>query len=252
MSLEATSASTARLVLIGPPSGWRDEAVEVLSQAWYLVTTLDHGADIVAGDVPRADLAIVDLGLRSPSGVEICANLRNRSSVVLLAVGPGAAEDEIVAACEAGADGCLVSPISSRILLARVAGLLRRIPAPARQWRNEPLRCGTLTLDPETGTTTVQGAPVLFRGGELELLEVLMANSHRVVRRGEMLGAISVPGVSDADLDGYLRRLREHIEELDAGCAIRTIRKVGVRLVESQDADAMAFELESIGPNAWA
>lgn len=253
MPPEATAASTARIVIVAPPSSWRDDAVDELTRAWYLVTTIDDGRDIVgAGDVPRADLAVVDLGLRDPSGVEICASLRARSAVVLLAVGIVAAEDEIVAACESGADGCLVSPMSSRILLARVAGLLRRIPAPVRQWANEPLCCGELSLDPDSGTVTVHGLLVSFRTGELELLEVLLTNSHRVVRRGELLAALSATGVSDADLDGYLRRLRERIEELDAGCAIRTIRKVGVRLVTSDDAAGLSLDLESVGPTDWA
>lgn len=254
MDDEARAASTARLVIIAPPGAWRDEAVEVLTQAWYLVSTIDHGGDLVAGggEVSRADLAIVDLALHAPSGIDICAVLRSRSSVVVLAVGPGAAEDDVVAACEAGADGCLVSPMSARILLARVAGLLRRIPAPARQWVNEPLRCGELTFDPASGVATVAGAVEAFRIGERELLEVLMANSHRVVRRGELVAALSATGVSDSDLDGYLRRLREHIEVLDAGCAIRTIRKVGLRLVASSDAAGLDLDLESVGPTAWA
>ena len=250
---EASAGSTARLVIVGPPGPWRDAAVEVLTQAWYLVTTIDDGIDIVHGAVtPRADLAIVDLGLSAPSGVEICAALRSRSAVVLLAVGPTAREDEIVAACEAGADGCLGAPASPRILLARVAGLLRRIPAPARQWMSAPLSCGELVLDPETGATTARGERVLFRGAERELLEVLITNHHRVVRRSELVASLSSAGVSDNDLDGHIRRLREHIDELGVGCTVRTIRKVGVRLVQDDVVFEDPADLLELRPSALA
>jgi DNA-binding response OmpR family regulator len=251
LSLEGAGAgATAHVLVVATPSPWRSGLVEVLEQAWYLVEPVDDGASIVEQrGVPRADLAIVDLGLREPSGLTVCATVRARSSIILLAVATDPSEEVVIDACNAGADGVLSAASSPRILLARVRGLLRRIPV--RATVSEDVSVGALTADIDTGELTVHGQPLVLRPAEHELLSTLVHSHGKVVSRAELLSRLTVVDLRDADLDGALRRLREVLALHRCGCTIETVRKVGVRLVAIAGEVTEAVSI-SPRPTVWA
>lgn len=234
------------MLVVAAPGGWRTELVEGLEQAWFAVATLDDGAALVDGaPMPRADLAVVDLGLRSPSGLSVCRALRSQSPLALLAVAAAATEDDIVEACEVGADGFLPTTASVRVVLARLRGLLRRIPL--RSDRTGALELGRLHLAEEGGGADVGGVALPLRPAELEVLTVLLEQRDRVVTRSELAARLSVMRVGDVELDGCLRRLRELLDRLDAGCTIRTVRKVGVQLVAPAAEPVVGTPVPAVG-----
>ena len=67
---------------------------------------------------------------------------------------------------------------------------------------------------------------------EFRLLATLAARPGSVVRRRELVSSAWPDGaiVHDNTLDTYLKRLRRHLRELDAGIEIRTVRGVGYEL----------------------
>ena len=79
------------------------------------------------------DLVILDLGLPSMDGLEVCRRLRadGRTAPILILTAR-ADEVDTVVGLDAGADDYVTKPFRLAELLARVRALLRRTPAGGR------------------------------------------------------------------------------------------------------------------------
>lgn len=74
----------------------------------------------------RTDLVILDLGLPDMNGLEFIRELRGWSRLPILILSARSAEQDKIAALDAGADDYLAKPFGVGELLARVRALLRR------------------------------------------------------------------------------------------------------------------------------
>jgi CheY-like chemotaxis protein len=85
------------------------------------------------------DLVIADVAMPEPSGYEICRHVKESGRPVPVLLLAGAFEPfEDDRARECGADGILLKPFESRVLLERVEDLLSAEPAVRRDVREEP------------------------------------------------------------------------------------------------------------------
>ena len=176
------------------------------------------------------DIALVDLRLPARSGLAVCGALRARSLLPIIAVGADTGEQAVLSAFASGADQVVTLGTSSRLVVARLRALLRRVP-PRSNIRIEPRRDGVVTIDETTGTVLVTGAVVKLSRREMEVLRVLLAHAGRVVTRAELAG--SWPTLSaDRRLDFVIRRLRQKLEVVDGQRRISAVRGVGFRFEE--------------------
>jgi DNA-binding response OmpR family regulator/HPt (histidine-containing phosphotransfer) domain-containing protein len=174
------------------------------------------------------DLLIIDRGLPSLNGLEVCRRLRaqgSRTPILMLTVRDSS--DDIVAGLDAGADDYLVKGCDAAQLLARVRALLRRgNAAPVLSW-------GDLCLDPALTQVTYQGQPMPCRPREYELLELLLRNPQRLLTRSAIIDHLWP--MDDTPVEGSITNLMKDLRQRlkAAGMVlnpIETVYGLGYRL----------------------
>lgn len=156
-------------------------------------------------------LIVLDLGLPDRDGIELIRELRVWSQVPVLVLSARAAENEKIAALDAGADDYLTKPFGVGELRARVRAMLRRRAAPV----DEPVvvfgdvRVDRLHRSVERGGATVHLTPIEYR-----LLCALIAAAGRVLTHRQLLKEIWGPGRTEQShyLRVYVGHLRQKLE----------------------------------------
>jgi len=183
------------------------------------------------------DLVVLDIMLPRLDGLEVCKQLRARSSVPIIML--TARDDELdkVLGLELGADDYITKPFSIREFRSRVRALLRRAQAPRRDERSgdeeeQLLERNGLVVDVPRRTVQVRGEPVQLTYVEFELLRTLIAHPGRVYRRRMLLEALwgSADFRDPRTIDVHVRHLREKLEPDSRNPEyILTVRSVGYR-----------------------
>lgn len=205
------------------------------------VETTETGEDALSRlAATRFDVAILDVMLPGIDGFEVAQRMRAAANFtpVLMLTARGRTED-VLKGFAAGADDYLAKPFELEILLARVAGLLRR-----REWANaaaKPVyRIGDRVIDFENLELRAGGRVLQMTRMEADLLKYLVDREGRTVSRKSLLE--EVWGVhEDTDtraIDAFIVRLRRYIEDEPAQPRhLLTVRGVGYRFV-AQATDA--------------
>jgi len=182
------------------------------------------------------DLVVLDIMLPKLDGLEVCKRLRAESSVPIIMLTARDDEFDTVLGLELGADDYITKPFSIREFRSRVRALLRRAGAPRRdQPAAEPLVAGTVALDPDRRSASVDGKSLDLTYVEFELLRTLVAQPGKVFSRRALLQAIWGDSSyrEPRTIDVHVRHLREKLE-LDPSEpeVILTVRGAGYRLRE--------------------
>jgi two-component system response regulator PhoP len=175
------------------------------------------------------DLAIIDLGLPTLSGVELIKTLRadGKAYPILVLTARDRWQDK-VEALKLGADDYVVKPFNTEELLARVDALLRR----AGGWAQSELVCGPITLDTRTQEVKVSGAKLEFTSFEYKLLEYLMLHAGEVLSKTQITEELYA---EDFERDSnviqvFIGRLRRKLDPDSKYKPIETLRGRGFRL----------------------
>ena len=178
----------------------------------------------------RPDLIILDLGLPDGDGVEVTRRVREWSQVPIIILSVREAEQEKVAALDAGADDYLTKPFGLSELLARTRVVMRR---QVREATEPVVRAGNLTVDLARRTVMVDNEPVSLTPTEYALLRVLALQAGRVLTPGQLLWEVWGMGYEDEVhmLRVNMSNLRRKIEADSARPTyIQTEPGVGYRL----------------------
>ena len=132
-------------------------------------------------------------------GLEVCRQLRAKSSVPIIMLTAKAEEIDKVLGLEIGADDYITKPFSMREFRSRVRAALRRAEMGAElDGDEEPLERGDLHIDFAKRTIELRGEPVQLTYVEFEILAVLAAppraRLHARHAAGPHLGRLRVPG----------------------------------------------------------
>jgi two-component system, OmpR family, response regulator RegX3 len=212
------------------------EALTVgLKREGFRVQTAADGAEALElFDVVKPDLVLLDVMLPKISGVDVCRELRRRSTVPIIMVTAKGSEIDTVVGLEVGADDYVTKPYRLRELVARMRAVLRRRPVDGsvRAAAGDVLEVGDVRLDPERHEVDIRGEPVKLPLKEFELLEILLANAGRVLPRDTLIDRVwGTDYVGDTKtLDVHVKRLRAKVEEDPAApTRIVTIRGLGYK-----------------------
>ncbi len=184
-------------------------------------------------EATQPDVVLLDVMLPKVSGIDVCRQIRARSSVPIIMVTAKGAEIDTVVGLEVGADDYVTKPYRLRELVARIRAVLRRATVPAAPGPgDEVLEVGDVRLDPERHEVVIRGTPVQLPLKEFELLEVLLTNAGRVLPRDTLIDRVwGGDYVGDTKtLDVHVKRLRAKVEDDPANpTRIVTIRGLGYK-----------------------
>ncbi len=182
------------------------EGLEVVVEA-----SLERAVETWYADTP--DLSIVDVRSSRGERLEVCRSLRNVSVAPMLVILPEGNEREILEVYQAGADDCIVGPVSPAVFQARVLAWARRswtIPLESvrgiwtKSWELDPQKHALVRAD---------GKSIALTNFELRLLYVLMSEPGRIFTADELVhSSRRVPMPSgETSFKKVMERLRKKI-----------------------------------------
>jgi two-component system response regulator RegX3 len=229
-------SESAPVVLVVEDEASYVEALTVgLGREGFVVRVARDGAEALERfDAVQPEVVLLDLMLPTVSGIDVCRQIRSRSSVPIIMVTARDGEIDTVVGLEVGADDYVTKPYRMRELVARMRAVLRRAPhaTGADTDPDDVLEVGDVRLDRRRHEVWVAGEVVSLPLKEFELLELLLANAERVVHRDTLIDVVwGTDYVGDTKtLDVHMRRLRAKVDTNPARPSkITTVRGVGYR-----------------------
>jgi two-component system KDP operon response regulator KdpE len=225
--------AAARILIVDDEPSILATMAPLLRARGYDVSTATSGhAALEAVDREPPQLVILDLGLPDLNGIEVARRLREGRAVPILVLSARGAEQDKVAALDAGADDYVTKPFGSEELLARVRAALRRgdSAAPAGV-----IKRGDLTIDVDRRRVVRGSDELRLTPKELELLLFLAQHPGRVLTHRAILKAIWGPNAVDQPehLRVLINSLRRKLERDSANPQyIKTEPWVGYRFAE--------------------
>ncbi|MBP7928734.1 MAG: response regulator transcription factor [Acidimicrobiia bacterium] len=226
------------LLIIEDDQRIREALVRMLTQRGHEVRSVSRGMDGIRQVVEFGpDVVILDLGLPDVDGSVVVKMIRATSNVPILVATARDEEGEIVRVLDDGADDYVVKPFSAAQIDARIRAILRRT---STEDSAAELVVGVLRIDPATRQATVSGDELELTRKEFDLLAYLAARAGTVVTKREILAGVwrQPYGGADKTVDVHLSWLRRKLGESAAEPRfLRTVRGVGVRLVDPDEVD---------------
>ena len=132
----------------------------------------------------RPDIIILDLGLPDFDGIEVTRRLREWSQTPIIILSVREAENDKIAALDAGADDYLTKPFGTGELMARMRVVMRRLANKS----NEPvIQVDDLKMDLSRRLVTVNEQEISLTPTEYDILRLLMQNAGRVLTHRQLL-----------------------------------------------------------------
>lgn len=206
-----------------------------LVNAGYEVLSANNGIDAVKiAKTEKPSLLLLDLMLPGMDGFDVCKEIKRDSEMkktsIIMLTAKGEELDKILG-LELGADDYITKPFSVRELLARVKAVLRRTSS-FNEAEDDVYNSENLKVDFERHEVYVNDRKVDLTLKEFELLQILIKNKGRILKRETLLDKIwGYEYIGETrTVDVHIRYLRKKIEEDDKNPRfIETIRGVGYR-----------------------
>lgn len=163
----------------------------------------------------KYDIILLDLMLPKLSGLEVCQQVREFSSVpVVMLTAKGEDMDKILG-LEYGADDYITKPFNILEVKARIKAIMRRTAKKTgKEDAVKVIETGDMKLDLESRRIYIAGREINLTTKEFDVLELLVLNPNKVFSRENLLSTVwgsEYPG-DVRTVDVHIRRLREKIE----------------------------------------
>lgn len=232
-------ASRKHILIVEDERDLADLIAYNLEKAGYATSVANAGRralEVVEQTPP--DLIILDLMLPELSGTEIATRLRaapRSASIPIIMLTAKTSEAEQLTGLALGADDYITKPCSMKVLVARVAAVLRRSESTPKP--DSALRLGPITVDLTTHEAQVNAQTLKLTLTEFRLLASLLQAGGRVLSRAALMSKAMGPGVTvtERTIDVHITAIRKKLGP--AGSMIRTVRGVGYRATAELGAD---------------
>ena len=191
----------------------------------------DGTAAVAEISAQAPDLIILDRMLPNMSGDEVITKIKRdastRSIPVIMLTAKSEESDEIVG-LTLGADDYIRKPFSNKLLVARVAALLRRSNSPVTS--EDRLTAGPIDLNQARHEVKVNAELIPLTTTEFRILQTLILASGRVLSREQLIDSVlgTMVAVTDRTIDVHIAALRKKLGS--AAGWIQTVRGVGYTL----------------------
>lgn len=189
-----------------------------------------HDGSVVLAEVRRQtpDLIVLDRMLPKTPGDEVAIRLKRdprTAQIPIIMLTAKAEETDQLVGFALGADDYISKPFSMKLLLARVAAVLRR--KEAAEHDGDTLSAGPVTLDRSRHEVTVEGLSVQLTATEFRVMAALMGARGRVLGRDQLIDSVLGAGVAvtNRTIDVHIAALRKKLGS--ASGWIQTVRGVG-------------------------
>jgi two-component system KDP operon response regulator KdpE len=182
----------------------------------------------------RPDIVVLDLGLPDVNGVELIEALRGVLQVPIIVLSIRAAEEEKIAALDAGASDYVTKPFATGELTARLRALLRDRGSGTTP--SSIFEAGDVRVDVARHRVTVGDTEIKLTPKEFDLLALLVANCGRIVTHRQLLTEVWGKGheTDTQYLRVYIGQLRQKLgDDPTEPHFIANEPGIGYRFIES-------------------
>jgi len=225
--------SLGRILVVDDEESLRDMLFDALKISNYTPTVADDG--VRALELLRTqqfDLVVADINMPRLSGFELLEKLReaeNQVPVILLTAQTD--RNDVTHGLKLGADDYVKKPFGLEELMLRIQAILRRTSRV--DLLPQTLSCGPIQINRDTFTVTFNGDLINLSPTEFKLLDLLITNKNKVVRKSELLSEVwEIDFVTSTNVvDTYISYLRKKLHR-DGFQGIRTVRGIGFTIEE--------------------
>ncbi len=217
----------AKILIADDENRIRKLVNDFLSREGYEIIEANDGKEALDMFYEKnPDLVILDVMMPKFTGLEVCKEIREESSVPIIILTAKDTESDELSGFSSGADEYISKPFSPKILVARVNALLRR----SNTFNTEDvLDAGKIHVDINAHLVTVNDVEIVLSVKEFELLCYFINNQGIALSREKILD-----NVWDYDYFGDARTVDTHVKKLraklkDYGKYIQTIWGMGYK-----------------------
>ena len=174
-----------RVLVVDDENSIRRYLRAALSAQGFTVYEAANGEEAVNAVLNnRPDIIILDLGLPDFDGIEVTRRLREWSKTPIIILSVREAENDKIAALDAGADDYLTKPFGTGELMARMRVAMRRL---ANKSDEPVLQVDDLKMDLSRRLVTVSEKEISLTPTEYDILRLLMQNAGKVLTHHHLL-----------------------------------------------------------------
>ena len=203
-----------------------------LEKEGYTVTVAaDGGQGLSTFRSGKPDLVLLDVMMPVMDGWAVCRAIRAEGSTPVIMLTAKGETDDKVAGLKQGADDYITKPFEMKEVLARIEAVLRRTSGVTAEKKSRRLTFDKLVIDMDSFELIVDGKKVDTPPKEMELLFYLASSPNRVYTRNQLLDEVwGFDYFGDSrTVDVHVKRLREKLENVEAGWSLKTVWGVGYK-----------------------
>lgn len=202
-----------------------------LEKEGFVVSDADNGLsgiEMAKKNIP--DLILLDVMMPGMDGIETCEKLKEipeLSNTMICFLTARGEDYSQIAGFDAGADDYITKPIKPKLLVSRIAAVLRRKGNLGTSDIDNDQDQKSIVIDRERYLVTKDQQELLLPRKEFELLSLLMSKPEKVFHRDSIMNSVwgSDVIVGDRTIDVHIRKLREKIGDTH----IVTVKGVGYK-----------------------
>ena len=139
----------------------------------------------------KYDIILLDLMLPKLSGLEVCQQVRDFSSVPIVMLTAKGEDMDKILGLEYGADDYITKPFNILEVKARIKAIMRRtVKKSAKEEKAKVIEAGDMKLDLESRRIYILGKEINLTTKEFDVLELLVLNPNKVFSRENLLNTV--------------------------------------------------------------
>ena len=221
----------SKILIVEDDEKLRKELKIFLEKNGYEVKILEEFENAIQ-DILRenADLILLDINLPYTDGEYICKEIRKVSNLPIIMVTSRNSEIDELISLNNGADQYVVKPYNVQILLAKIAGLLKRTQN--TDGNPNKINCNDFILNISKSCIEKGEEQKELTKNELKILHYLALKKGQIVSRDEIINYLwdSESFIDDNTLTVNMTRLRTKLDEIGLQDRIETKRGQGYML----------------------
>lgn len=221
----------SKILIIEDDEKLRKELEIFLNKNGYEATSLENFENPVKDAIEiNSDLILLDINLPNIDGEYILKEIRKVSNVPIIMITSKDNELDELISLNYGADQYVTKPFNLQILLAKIAGLLRR--SKLTDTNQNKIDCQDFILNVSKSMLEKENTQIELTKNELKILYFLVSKRGQIVSREEIINYLweSESFIDDNTLTVNMKRLRTKLEEVELQDLIETRRGQGYLL----------------------